>query len=213
MKIVAISDLHGHLPQLPEADVICIVGDIIPTKYNKDIDLQWKWYTETYLPWVATLPARKVITVGGNHDKFYDMYEAEQTERHIFLNNSEVEIDGYSFYGTPNISRLNEDLSFKPYDEELDQLFRHIPERLDFLLCHHAPYGANGCGFDIPFGFDIGCRELAKVICNKDIGYIFCGHIHTGNHSMGEWQGKMIANVSYSNEDKIPAYEPLIIEL
>ncbi len=212
MRIIAISDLHGHLPQLPEADVICIVGDIVPSEYDKDVDAQWEWYNEFYLPWVEGLKSRYVITVAGNHDKFYKKYGAVTSNRNVYLENSGVQIEGYYFYGTPNIARLNEDLTFKPYDKELEQLFMQIPERVDFLLSHSAPYNANGCGFDVPSGLDIGSRELADVICNRDISYVICGHIHTGNHTLGEWRGTKIANVAYVSDGK-PTFEPLILEI
>ncbi|MFI3265365.1 MAG: hypothetical protein SNG38_03040 [Rikenellaceae bacterium] len=57
MKLIAIYDLHGHLPKLPEADIICIVGDITSDDHRKDGEAQWRWYNEVYLPWVESLPA------------------------------------------------------------------------------------------------------------------------------------------------------------
>ena len=211
MKILAISDLHGYLPNLPEVDVVCIVGDIVPSKCDGDIEAQWHWYNEEYLPWVDNLKSRFVITVAGNHDKFFSKYRPITSERHIHLENSRVVIDGCYFYGTPNTSKLNSDLSFKPYNKELAEIFGRIPPKVDFLLAHSAPYDANGCGFDAPSGLDIGSRELADVIYHRDISYLFCGHIHTGNHSLEEWHGIKIANVAYTTDGK-PSYAPLLVE-
>ncbi len=213
MKIVAISDLHGHLPNLPEADVICIVGDITSDNHRKDAAAQWEWYNEVYLPWVESLPARKVITVAGNHDYCFEEYSPISTDKHIYLENTGVEIDGYTFYGTPNTRPPMNNFAFSKKSKKLTKLFKKIPHKLDFLLCHSAPYNVNNCGMLGDGSDDIGNKELTEAIRKKDISYMFCGHVHTGNHSMGEWQGKKIANVSYCKEGKIPAYEPLVVEI
>ncbi len=165
MKIVAISDLHGHLPQLPEADIICIVGDITSDDHRKDATAQWAWYNETYLPWVESLPARKVITVAGNHD-------------YCFLEHKPIATD-----------------------------------KLDFLLAHSSPFGVNDCGMLGDKSEDLGNKEMTEALKDKDIRYIFCRHIHTGNHIMGEWRVKKIVNLSYCKENKIPANEPYIFGL
>ncbi|MFI3261384.1 MAG: metallophosphoesterase [Rikenellaceae bacterium] len=211
MKIVAISDLHGYLPQLPEADVICIAGDITADEHTKDVEGQWKWYNEKYLPWVEALPARKVITIAGNHDYCFLEHTPITTDKHIYLNNSGVEIDGYTFYGSPNTRPAINNYGFSKTSAELTEIFNRIPDKLDFLICHSAPYGVNNCGMLGDESEDLGNKELTEALKDKNIGYIFCGHIHTGNHNLGEWRGKKIANVSYCKENKVPAYEPLVI--
>lgn len=139
-----------------------------------------------------------------------------QTEKHIYLENSGVEINGYTFYGTPNtIAWLPEmsNLAFSTEKESLRDIFNKIPDNLDFLLSHTSPYNINDCGMLGDGSEDIGNETLTEAIQDKDIRYIFCGHIHTGNHVMGKWRGKKIVNVSYCKEDKIPAYYPYILEL
>ena len=213
MKLIITSDLHGHLPQLGEADVICIVGDITSDDYRKDADTQWRWYNEEYLPWIEGLPASKVITVAGNHDYCFLEHRPTLTDKHIYLENSGIEIDGVTFYGTPNTRPPINNFAFSESSERLTEVFSEIPNKLDVLLCHSAPYEVNNCGMLADSSEDIGNMELTEAIKNKDIRYIFCGHVHTGNHVMSEWRGKKIANVSYCKESKAPAYEPLILEI
>ncbi len=213
MKIVAISDLHGHLPQLPEADIICIVGDITSDDHRKDGEAQWKWYNEVYLPWVESLPARKVITVAGNHDYCFLEHKPVPTEKHIYLENSGVEIEGYTFYGVPNTRPAISNHGFSMTHEDLVEVFNAVPNKLDFLLAHSSPYEVNDCGMLGDRSEDLGNKEMTETLKDKEIRYIFCGHIHTGNHAMGEWRGKKIVNVSYCKENKTPAYKPYILEL
>ena len=43
MKIVAVSDLHGNLPDLPPCDVVCICGDIVPLWVQKSYEKSISW--------------------------------------------------------------------------------------------------------------------------------------------------------------------------
>jgi predicted phosphodiesterase len=68
MKVVAISDLHGHLPDIPECDVLCICGDTFPIEAQDDQVMSTGWFYLEFIPWVESLPCKKVLLIAGNHD-------------------------------------------------------------------------------------------------------------------------------------------------
>lgn len=71
MRVVAISDIHGALPKdLPEGDVLCICGDIVPLDYQNDLAQSIAWFCLEFVPWTDSLPYKKVIFIAGNHDFF-----------------------------------------------------------------------------------------------------------------------------------------------
>lgn len=71
LKIVALSDMHGELPKnIQECDVVCICGDIVPLDYQQNFVKSISWFLLDFKPWAETLPCKKVIFIGGNHDFF-----------------------------------------------------------------------------------------------------------------------------------------------
>lgn len=43
---------------------------------------------------------------------------------------------------------------------------------------------------------------LKETILSRNIHYVFCGHVHSGNHVLTEYnEGCFIQNVSIKNED------------
>ncbi len=213
MKILAMSDLHGHLPKLPEVDVVCIAGDITPYYYRQDAESQWRWYNDVYLLWVEQQPCRHLITVAGNNDYCFESYAPLSTPKHLYLENTGVVIDGVSFYGTPNTPKPCNCKAFSKRSEKLVELFHKIPQRVDVLVCHTTPHGVNECGVMASNGIDKGCIELTEALRERDIKMVVCGHIHTGNHTSAPWLGKTVVNVAHCNEYKKPEFPPFIFEL
>lgn len=217
--ILAISDLHGHLPDLKQCDIVCIGGDITPLSLRHDVEGQWKWFNEIYLPWVETVNCQYLITIAGNHDYFFGTYDSEilskystEDNKFIYLENTGITLKDISFYGTPNINKPPNSLASYLSSEELTATFGKIPNGLDILITHASPYGANGTGKG-DNGEDFGSKELTAVLEKRNIAYVFCGHIHTGNHELSSWNNMKIANVSYCDENKEPKYDFLEIEM
>ena len=69
IKIVAISDLHGYLPQIEDpADIMIIAGDIIPFEIQFNKFESKKWFEGPFAEWINKAPVEDVYMVAGNHE-------------------------------------------------------------------------------------------------------------------------------------------------
>ena len=73
MRIVAISDQHGFLPEIPACDLLIVAGDICPDRFGPFVarfapDQQARWFDRTIRPWAQDSPATHRILTWGNHD-------------------------------------------------------------------------------------------------------------------------------------------------
>ena len=72
LKIVAISDLHGNLPDIIEpADIALIPGDIVPLAVQFNNPGSKEWLENTFANWVNNLPVDAVFLTAGNHDAYF----------------------------------------------------------------------------------------------------------------------------------------------
>lgn len=218
MKIVAISDLHGILPKSREftpCDVIIIAGDISPLHIQKNSFDASVWFGYTFLHWCETLPCTKVIVIGGNHDFFLDDNQPYISITRKFCNNKVIYLknSGYKwsrkrFFGLPFVQDLPP-WAFNISDEQAQNIYQSIPD-CDVLITHTPPFDAAATGRvyasnDYP---DYGSVTLHQAIKNKNIDLIICGHVHSGNHALAEWENHKIVNVSYLDEEYRPHYTP-----
>jgi Icc-related predicted phosphoesterase len=228
MKFLAVSDLHGYLPEIREEfDLLMIPGDVCPDMYGIEYS-QIDWFNDVFISWVNNLPFKhiwsKVIFVPGNHDKCFDgivskvqiMEWERKTEGHLKI----LVHDMYDFeypvsdgtdilriFGTPYCKQFG-NWSFMIDDEVLNKKYSQIPESVDILLSHDSP-NINKIGavldensrFYNPFaGNDI----LAKHIWSINPLIFHSGHIHSGNHVPFMLDGVYFANVSLVDEDINP---------
>jgi 3',5'-cyclic AMP phosphodiesterase CpdA len=68
MRIVAVSDLHGFLPDIPPCDLLVVAGDVCPDRFGPFAAIhnppdQQAWFDRNVRPWLAAAPAaHKVLT-------------------------------------------------------------------------------------------------------------------------------------------------------
>ena len=75
MKVVGISDIHGQLfskKNIPECDIVCICGDIMPLEIDRNIIASTAWFVGEFIPWCEKLPCKYVLFTPGNHDFLFD---------------------------------------------------------------------------------------------------------------------------------------------
>lgn len=172
-KICAISDIHGSLIDIPECDILCICGDILPLDIQKNTIESVSWLAGPFQRWALAAPCKHVVLIWGNHDFIGERlleygtknicdpdykniygYSGDEQATDLFLDDeyykisilldSYVVIDGIKIYGTPWCPELN-NWAFYGDSETLMKKFLNIPNDTDIILTHCPPkFGQQG---------------------------------------------------------------------
>lgn len=226
MKICAISDLHGYLPELKPCELVLICGDSVPLGYQASSKKTKKWYDTTFRKWAGELPCDKVLFIAGNHELHFPgkkiIYESlfSKDDKITYLCHSEYihkSKDGkeYKIFGTPYCKQFM-NWAFMYPNEELEKIFKNIPNDLDILISHDNPYGYGDIVLqECPWadGSHIGNIPLAKAIEEKQPKYQFNGHLHSCDHSLIMIGNTKHYNCSIKDEQYNPVYEPLYLDV
>ena len=207
MKICCLSDIHGHLPKVPDCDLLLLGGDYCRDHKNK------VWYFKEFAIWIEELSERmQVVGVAGNHD-----FVAEKDPGCLkplkwkYLEDSSTTYNGLKIYGSPWQPRFY-DWAFNLDEPELEKKWEKIPDDTDILVLHGPP---RGYGDLSPYG-DVrtGSPSLTKRMMDLDLKLAIFGHIHAG-YGVYKLEGKetILVNAAYVDEEYKPANEPIIINL
>lgn len=209
MKIVCTSDLHGHLPVIPECDLLLIAGDVCPVT-NHRLEYQRQWLDTTYRRWLKSCPARKIVGVWGNHDGI-----AQQRPEWVpelpwtVLIDELLEWEGVRIYGLPWQLRFY-DWAFNLDEPALSEKYRRIPD-CDVIVSHGPPRGFGDLTVD---GEQTGCQAFSDKIEEICPALVVWGHIH---EAAGQWDHpttlSKLVNASYLNERYRVANRPTVVEL
>jgi Icc-related predicted phosphoesterase len=212
MKLVCISDTHGDHRQLslPDGDVLLHTGDITAHGTADDLD--------DFLDWFGSQSHTHRVFVAGNHDTFLEVSAQETQDRAraagvVWLNDSGIQIDGVSFWGSPVTLRFHDWSFMRDPGEDIDRHWRLIPGHTDVLLTHGPPLGildaverANG------LIEHTGCGSLLAVTQQiKPKLHIF-GHIHEGRGEVVR-DGVRYLNVSSMDMHYRIRHEPVVVDL
>ncbi len=207
MKIIATSDLHNCLPDFSKVtgDVLVVAGDVTGVGKH-DYQSQSRFINYTFLNWCKELKANgnfeHIVVIAGNHDivweKRKDLIQPQDT--YIYLQDSEVIIDGIKFYGVPWTKPFF-DWGFNARDEKRQLVWDNVPDDVDVLISHGPPRLGN---LDVVINkyYNFVPEFTGDAILNKCIErvqpeYVFCGHIHENSGEYIQVRKTIIHNVSY----------------
>jgi Icc-related predicted phosphoesterase len=210
--ITCISDSHNKHNQLNlngGGDFLIHAGDISSMGYHHEV--------KSFLDWFSKQDYKYKIFIAGNHDFLFERSKPiaqellAQYPNVIYLENSEVVIEGIKFYGSP-YSPIFYDWAFM-YDEAKRNLICDmIPSDTDVLITHTPPKHI----LDMNLNFEnCGCNVLYERFLVgeqlKNVKIHCFGHLHP-NYGVKQQFNTTFYNAAVLNDNYTLANEPHIIE-
>lgn len=227
MKICGISDMHGQLSfKVEPCDVLCICGDIVPLNIQSNTVKTLNWIEREFKPWCSEQPCKNILLIGGNHDICFEHNEEEM--KYIFRNTKvkylvdetyeytdEESGKIYKFYGSPWCHIFGH-WAFMIPDEAIAEKLKNMPNDIDVLLTHDAPYGTSDVlQQNVPWNTHdhIGCKPIADAVIEKQPKVHLKGHLHSTNHECEMLGDTKVYTVSLLDEKYQLVYEPLYLDI
>lgn len=100
-------------------------------------------------------------------------------------------------------------------EEILKQKFSIIPENIDILISHDAPFGTSDICYESSYNLHthLGCPELRDAILEKNPKLCLHGHLHSSNHKEEILENTKVYNTSILDEQYNIAYTPLYLDI
>lgn len=203
MRVVCISDTHGHRMPVPEGDLLLHAGDA--TSRGKPVEIQ------AFNEWLGSLPHRHKIVIAGNHDFGF---ERDPTARGLitnatYLQDQEAVVEGLRIWGTPWQPRFFDWAFNLDRGEPLRKVWAKVPTGIDILLTHGPPKGIlDRCAN----GDQAGCEELLAALPRIRPRLCVFGHIHEAYGTL-EQDGTLFVNASSCTLQYRPTQSPIVVDL
>lgn len=208
-----ISDTHGLHHQLtdklPGGAMLFHSGDCL----NRGTEVE----LINFLEWFKSLPYGHKVFIAGNHDwalsSVYarEIVKTEYPEIH-YLQDSEVNIEGYKIYGSPWTPKFFNWAFMKTRGYDLELAWSAIPTDIDILLTHGP---ALGIGDRTNRNDVTGCLSLLKRLEDVQPLVHSFGHIHEGygKYICEEYKETVFLNSSVVNSRYEVVNEPMVVDL
>jgi Icc-related predicted phosphoesterase len=223
MKIVAISDLHGHLPEIPPCDLLLIAGDLCPDSFGDSRqarqypDVQEPWLLGPFSDWARAipLPKERKIATWGNHDFVGQKGRAAlQQELPVTIANDEtIDALGLKIWVSPWSNTLPGEWAFTRDPQDLAPLYAGVPTDTDIIVTHQPPHGYGDRELTGPSRLEhVGSLELLRAMERVRPQAVVCGHIHRSFGSYSH-QGLAIYNVCVMDENYRPTHPLTVLSM
>ena len=209
MRVACAADLHEHLVDVPECDLLLVAGDLtFAFGGSKD---KRAWLSGDFAAWLEAAPAREIVVVAGNHDRDIEAHGFPAGLRCHYLQDEAVELLGLRIWGTPWQPWFHDWAFNAPRadgESFLAERFAPIPAGTDVLVCHTPPLGYG----DRTAGGRVGSSALTETIDRVGPRLLVCGHIHEdpGRWHRGETE---ILNATIVDQSYQPAYDVALVDL
>lgn len=120
----------------------------------------------------------------------------------------------YKIFGSP-YCKIFGLWAFMRSADILIKKFNEIPENVDILFTHDAPYGTSDVCLEGQWadGNHIGNTQLRDIILSRQPIYHFHGHLHSSNHNEELLGITKVFNTSILDERYLIMYDPLIMRI
>jgi len=216
IRLVALSDTHGsHFGlKVPDGDILVHCGDLCSNGGMAD--------TVDFLKWFNTHPHKHKIFIAGNHDWIFEKDPAliasvlrlQFPDLH-YLQDSEIEIEGLRFWGSPMSPSFYNWAFNRDRGDEIKRHWDMIPQGIDVLITHGPAYGFCDDAYRQGYGITehVGCRDLLDATLRIAPKLHLFGHIHYSGGTSHIAPQTTYANVSVLNESYIVENKPMIFDI
>lgn len=217
LTVVALSDTHGTLPEVPQCDLLLIAGDVVPLVPKEAFALQAAWLDGAFREWLEGVPADEVVFVPGNHDTVYEWAKGIVPlglRCHTLIDEA-YEYKGLKVYGSP-WQPWFWDWAFNAHEKQLASRWEAIPDDADVVVLHGPPHLLGD--YVAHDHENPGSPSLAARLDAIRPALAVYGHIHgsRGLYSFSPREGArdtVLANVSVMDEGYKNARPPVSFRL
>jgi predicted phosphodiesterase len=228
---------HDAIPahSYPEADVLLHGGDFTNAGEKEQIESFSKWleaypakhkvivagnhditfHEEYYLDRGAARFHRQAVPDPSSarlnfEVKPYDCFECRRfLDSHIYLEDTAVEVCGYTIYGSPWQPEFCDWAFMRPRGEPMREVWSKMPESVDVLLTHTPP---RGHGDTTSASGRVGCEMLQAAIQQRTVSVNVFGHIHAG-YGCSTDDTTLYVNASTCDSNYRPINPPIVFDL
>lgn len=186
MRIGAVADLHGVLPEVPACDLLLVAGDICPTA-DHDVAYQARWLDTEFRAWLEDVPAGTVAGIAGNHDFVFERAPEDVPGdlRWTYLEDAATTVGGVTVWGspwTPWFGGWAYNAPRRAGEVFLADRYAAVPDDVDVLMLHGPPRGYGDALASN--GRKVGSTAALDLVDRVRPRLCVYGHIHEGR---GRW--------------------------